>query len=93
MKNLRTTLKRWLSEDSTNPKNYLQNAVDTGKKFSPDNTTSIEVNTNISVYRKKWTCLGSALSLVKILFSFIARKKKQQQQWLQASVLKLPRMK
>ena len=53
MKNLRTTLKRWLSEDSTNPKNYLQNAVDTGKKFSPDNTTSIEVNTNISVYRKK----------------------------------------
>ena len=56
MKNLRTTLKRWLSEDSTNPKNYLQNAVDTGKKFSPDNTTSIEVNTNISGYRKKWIC-------------------------------------
>ena len=52
MKNLRTTLKRWLLEDSTNQKNYLQNAVDTGKKFSPDNTTSIEVNTNISVYRK-----------------------------------------
>ena len=75
MKNLRTTLKRWLSGDSTNPKNYLQNAVDTGKKFSPDNTTSIEVNTNISVYRKKWICWGSVFSLVQILFSFIARKK------------------